>query len=174
MAHGRGITDSTLSKRVHAMPRSIPICDALKSFTGVYRNTFDQYCQYIYLNPSSTAPDRKDYETFLYWLEVHSPFPYGEHNNSLICVVSGVIAGKSVSAAQAVDLDTKAASVVTGQTYVNMKLKKNHRVTNISGHKNQITVHGVELLFISVTCVIKNSSEMEGYFLHELAKQPPS
>ena len=177
MAHGRGITDSTLSKWVHAMPRCIPICDALESFTGVHSNTSDQH---VDLHASSTARDRKDYETFLHWLEVHSPFSYGEHHTSLICVSSGVIAGKGVNADQSVALGIKAASAVTGQTYANMKLKRNDRVTSISGHKNRITVRGIELevnstlLFMRVTCVIKDSSEMEGYLLHEFAKQPPS
>jgi len=39
VARGRGITDSTIAKWVHAMPRCVPICDALEDFTGVHSHT---------------------------------------------------------------------------------------------------------------------------------------
>lgn len=39
MTHGRGITDSTLTKWVHALPRCAPICDALEQFTCVHTGT---------------------------------------------------------------------------------------------------------------------------------------
>ncbi|KAG0724934.1 hypothetical protein GWK47_039566 [Chionoecetes opilio] len=71
IARGRGITDSTLNKWVHAMPRCIPICDALECFTAVHSHTSDQH---VDLRASSTARDAKDYETFLNWLKVHSIF----------------------------------------------------------------------------------------------------
>ena len=90
VAHGRGITDSTIAKWVHAVPRCIPICDALEDFTGVHSHTSDQH---VDLRASSTALDRKDYETFLQWLEVHSPFSYGEHD-SLDNIASGLVANK--------------------------------------------------------------------------------
>lgn len=176
MARGRGITDSTLNKWVHAMPRCIPICDALECFTAVHSHTSDQH---VDLRASSTARDGKHYETFLNWLKVHSPFSYGEHD-ALVCVASGVVAGKCVNADQAFDIGVKAASVMTGETYADVKLKRKDRVTSISGDKNQVTVRGVEVevnrtvLFMRVTCVIQESSEMEDYLLHEFAKQPPS
>ncbi|KAG0721612.1 hypothetical protein GWK47_046129 [Chionoecetes opilio] len=121
----------------------------------------------------------KDYETFLNWLKVHSPFSYGDHD-ALVCVASGVVAGKCVNADQAFDIGVKAASVMTGETYADVKLKRKDRVTSISSDKNQVTVRGVEVkvnrivLFTRVTCVIRESSEMEEYLLHKFAKQPPS
>ena len=57
MAHGRGITDSTLKNWVHAMLRRIPICDALECFTAVHSNTS---AQHVDLRASSTARDGKD------------------------------------------------------------------------------------------------------------------
>jgi len=43
MMHGRGITDSTLTKWVHTLPCCIPICDALEHFTGVHTATSEQH-----------------------------------------------------------------------------------------------------------------------------------
>jgi len=42
MTCGRGITDSSISKMVHAMPRCIPICNALEDFTAVHTSTSEQ------------------------------------------------------------------------------------------------------------------------------------
>ncbi len=90
------------------------------------------------------------------------------------------IADKSVNVDQAVALGTKAATAMSGQTYADIKLKRKDRVTTISGAKNQITVRGVSvdmnstLLFMRVTCVISDSSEMKEHLLHEFAQHPPS
>ena len=43
MTYGRGITDSSLMKWVHALPHTIPICDALEKFTGTHATTSDQH-----------------------------------------------------------------------------------------------------------------------------------
>ena len=43
MTHGRGITDSTLTKWVHALPLCVPVCDALEKFTGVHSATSEQH-----------------------------------------------------------------------------------------------------------------------------------
>ena len=43
ITHGRGITDGTLTKLVHALPRSISICDALEQFTGVHTGTSEKH-----------------------------------------------------------------------------------------------------------------------------------
>ena len=43
MTHGRGITDSTLTKWVHALPYCVPVCDALEKFTGVHSTTSEQH-----------------------------------------------------------------------------------------------------------------------------------
>ena len=43
MMHGQGITDSTITKWVHALPRCVPICDALEQFTGVHTATSEQH-----------------------------------------------------------------------------------------------------------------------------------
>lgn len=66
MTHGRGITDSTLTKWVHALPHCVPLCDALEKFTGVHTATSEQHKD---LRSSTQATDKKDYDVFLQWLQ---------------------------------------------------------------------------------------------------------
>lgn len=54
---------------------------------------------------------------------MHYPFLYREHD-SLICVASGVVAGKCVNADEAFARGIKAASAMTGKTYADVKLKR--------------------------------------------------
>ena len=71
MTHGRGITDSTLTKWVHALPRCAPICDALEQFTGVHTGTSELHKD---LRQSTQARDIKDRGIFEGWLHAHQPF----------------------------------------------------------------------------------------------------
>ena len=43
MTHGRGITDSTLTKWVHALPLCVLLCDFLEKFTGIHTTTSEQH-----------------------------------------------------------------------------------------------------------------------------------
>ena len=42
-SHGRGISDSTISQRVHAIPYCILICHYLEEFTGVHPMSSEQH-----------------------------------------------------------------------------------------------------------------------------------
>ena len=62
ITHGRGITDGTLTKLVHVLPRSISICDALEQFTDVHTITSEQYKD---LRQSTQARDARDRYMFV-------------------------------------------------------------------------------------------------------------
>ena len=62
MTHGRGITDSTLTKWIHTYSRCIPICDALEDFTGVHCESSEQHKDLL---SSTQARDKEDYATFV-------------------------------------------------------------------------------------------------------------
>ncbi|KAG1689549.1 putative pre-mRNA-splicing factor ATP-dependent RNA helicase prp43 [Nymphon striatum] len=106
MARGRGITDSTLSKWLHAILRFIPICNALENFTGARSHTSEQH---IDLCTSNTARDTRDYETMLHWLKVHSHFSAKINHWSVWPVVS----------LQANDTDTDLLVMMIGHTIPN-------------------------------------------------------
>lgn len=87
----------------------------------------------------------------MHWLEVVSSFSYGEHD-SLVNIASGLAASKDVNADQAVTIGTKAASVVIGKTCADVKLKRNDRVTSISGDKYKILILALKGGWIAQYC----------------------
>ena len=70
MTHGRGITDSTLTKWVHALPRRAPVCDALVQFTVVYTGSSEQHRD---LRQTTQSRDIRDRDVFVGWLQAHTP-----------------------------------------------------------------------------------------------------
>ena len=176
MTHGRGITDSSLMKWVHAIPYNIPTCDALGEYSGVHSHTSEQHKD---LRQCSTNRDSHDCTVFTEWLGSHSQFGYTEYN-AVVSVSSRVVSDNTVNCDQAFDVGEAAASSLTGKVFSDIKLSRNDRVVSITGSRNTIKVRGQEvvinptLLFLRITCVIKNKSEMKNYLKYELAKQPPS
>ena len=175
MTHGRGITDSTLTKWVHALPYCVPVCDALEKFTGVHSATSEQHKD---LRSSTQAKDSKDYDVFMQWLEIHPPFA-GYQPDRLVSIATGVIADTSVNCESVVQIGLAAASKITGEKFSEIKLHHTDKVKTI-GDKNTINVRGQNmvvnrsLFFNRITCVLKTSSDMEQFMSYELAPQPPS
>ena len=71
MTWGRGITDGTLTRWVHALPQCVPICNALETFTSVHSGTSEQHKD---LRPACQSRDKSYLYCFVHWLEAHPPF----------------------------------------------------------------------------------------------------
>ena len=173
MTHGRGITDSSLMKWVHALPHTIPICDALDKFTGTHATTSDQHKD---LRASNAA---RDCEVFQNWLRDHFPFAHSDRY-SLVSVATGTVADKTVNCDNAYAIGLQAAATVVDKSYTDIKLSRKDRVISISGSKDKVTVRGQEavinptLIFMRISCTIKDPSEMKQYMDYELSTSPPS
>jgi len=119
--------------------------------------------------------DHKDYETFLKWLQAHSPFDFS--NQQLVAISTGLVADSSVNCDQAKEIGKTAANAITRRVFSEVKLKCSDKVTSINGAntikvRGQTAVVNPTLLFNRITCVLKNSTEMEEYLLYELSPQP--
>lgn len=175
MTHGRGITDSTLTKWVHALPHCVPVCDALEKFTGVHSATSEQHKD---LRSSTQCKDRKDYDVFVQWLQVHPPFA-GYQPDQLVSLATGVVADATVNCDNAVQIGQAAASALTGKQFSQITLHRSNKVKTM-GDRNRVNVRGQytvvnpTVFFNRITCVLKSSSDMEQYMSYELAPQPPS
>ena len=152
LAHGPGITDSTQTKWVHVMPRCITICSYLESFRGVHTQTSDQHDD---LRACSTSQDVINYTSLLSWLQKHSPLLYTAHN-ALVSVFTGGVADKSANA-------DKVYSIGIG-------LAANENIS-VRGHNVEVKS---ELLFLHVTCVIKDQTEMKEHLKPEFGNKPLS
>ncbi|KAK3894781.1 hypothetical protein Pcinc_001503 [Petrolisthes cinctipes] len=175
MTHGRGITDSTLTKWVHALPQYIPLCDALEKFTGVHTATSEQHKD---LRSSTQATDMKDYSVSIQWLQAHPPFA-GYQPDRLVSISTGVVADTSANCDNAVQIGHAAASKITGKKFTEITLHRSDKVKTMGDHssisvRGQHTEMNSTLFFNRITCVLNTSSEMEQFMSYELAPQPPS
>ena len=176
LTHGRGITDSTLAKWVHALPRCIPICDELEQFTGVHTGTSEQHKD---IRQSTRARDNKDRCIFVGWLKAHPPFA-GYETDRLVSLSTGIVADPSVNCDKAVEIGLAAASEMNGRKFTDIKLHRNDKVKTIGAKSETVKIRGQStevnstLLFNRITCVLNNGTEMESFFAYELAPQPPS
>jgi len=170
MTHGRGITDSTLTKWVHALPRCVSLCDAVEKFRGVHMGISEQHKD---LRSSTQAKDNKDHDIFVQWLQAHPPF-VGYQPDHLVSIACGVVTDVSVNCDDAVNVGLAAAAKMTGKPFTDITLHHKDKVKTMSDKQNSINVRGqntvvnLHLFFNRILCVLKTSSE---FLCYELAPQ---
>ena len=176
MTHGRGITDSTLSKWVLTLPYHIPVCDSLESFTGVHCSSSEQHKD---LRMSSRTRDFKDHSIFLQWLTTHSPFQYTNYD-SLVSISTGLVSDSNVNCDEAYNVGLSSACRLDGKEMADVKISRKDKVLTMEGSSNTVTVRGQDavvnptLLLMRITCVMKDEEEMKTNLCYELAQQPPA
>lgn len=178
ITRGRGITQSTQSTIIHALPKTIPVCSSLEEFCDVKSITNEQH---VDMRKTSCKRDTSYIDIFLTFLRSHSPFAYaGEHQLSLVCIATGVVAAATANADQAKELGECAAMSIVNQNYADVKLKRNDKVVSISASLNSVEVRGENvqvnptLLFLRINCVLKDKTEMREYLKYEFSTQPTS
>ena len=175
LAHGRGLTESTQAKFVHAIPKCVPICNALEDFCGVHSVPSNQHCD---LGVATEAKDGEHFSIFYGWLSQNSPFQYKDVDG-LVDLSTGIVADKSSNAHEANEKGLKTAKSLTGLTFSDVKLKRCDGVISIKVARDKIKVRGqvveysFDLLFARVACV-SSPQEMEENLSYEFAKSAPS
>ncbi|KAG1653410.1 Alkaline phosphatase [Nymphon striatum] len=154
VTHGRGITDSTLPKWFHALPRCVPICDALEQFTGVRTGTSEQHYD---MRLSNQSRYNKDRGIFVRWFQVHPQF-VGYDTDRLVSLSTGIVADTSVNCDNAVELGLKAASEMARKKFTEIKLRRNDMIETIGAQNKTIKVRGRNMrvnptiVFNRITC----------------------
>ena len=178
VAHGCGVSPSTLAKMVHIIPQTVPICESLEMFSGVYSNTNDQHKD---LRLSSITRDCLHYSRFSDYIAHHSPLDYtGDHKDKLVCIATGIVAPLSANPDRAFQLGEAAANTLSGQNYADVKLKRSDRVISIGAASDSVAIRGKEVeidpmsLFLRVTCTINNPRDLKDHLAYEFSKYPPS
>lgn len=175
LAHGRGVTDSTQAKFVHAIPKCIPICNALEDFCGVHSTSSDQHRD---LRAATEAKDGEHCSVFYGWLSQNSPFQYKDVEG-LVDVATGVIADPSANAHEAYSRGLAIANSLNDIAFSEVKLKHSHAVVSIKAARDRIKVRGqdveynFDLLFARATCV-SSPQEMKDNLCYEFAKTAPA
>ncbi|KAG1698815.1 hypothetical protein GQR58_005644 [Nymphon striatum] len=104
---------------------------------------------------------------FYMWLSANSPFVYT--CESVVCLSTGMVAGKIVNCDNAFEVGCIAASDMTNGNFSDVKLKRNDKVKNIASMTNTVTIPNKcvtinpAVLFSRITCILRDSSEMEGH-----------
>lgn len=175
LTHGRGITDSTLSRWITGMPQCLKVTEALESFSGVITVASEQHVE---LRSSRIDRDQKDLVKLLDWLEIRNPF--NPDINELMSINSGVVANSDVNCDKAAEIGEKVINRIIGTNYSNLHLKRNDRVkpllSGISSIKikdREITVNPA-LLFSRILCSASSPEEIKQCFKYELAPSSPS
>ncbi|KAG1698819.1 hypothetical protein GQR58_005644 [Nymphon striatum] len=102
---------------------------------------------------------------FYMWLSANSPFVYT--CESVVCLSTGMVAGKIVNCDNAFEVGCIAASDMTNGNFSDVKLKRNDKVKNIASMTNTVTIPNKcvtinpAVLFSRITCILRDSSEME-------------
>ena len=176
MTHDSGITDSTLTKWVHALPGCVPVCDALEKFTSVHTSASEQHKD---LRSPTQAKYNKDFIVFKEWLQVHQQFA-GYQPHCLVSIATGVVANTSVNCDDAVKIGLAVASKIAGKSFTDITLHRKDKVKTMGDKPNTNTVRekntviNPDLFFNRITYVLKSSSGLEEFMSFELAPQPSS
>ena len=128
MTHGRGITDSRLTKWAHA--QCVPVCDA-----DVHSDTSEQHKHFRW---STQARNKKDNDVFVQWLQAHPPFA-GYQSDRLVSIATGVVADTFANCDNAVQIGQSAAAKLTGKSFTEIPLHRSDKVKRI-GDKNSVSI----------------------------------
>ena len=176
LIHGRGITDSTLSQFVHALPHCIPICQYIEKITGVYAMTSEQHKD---LRPTSQARDKADLKKLTDWSLLHFPCDYAD-TQGLISLSTGEVGSQQINCDLAYSITNSSAAANVGQEFTSIKLSTKDKVVTFSSQKHKLEIQGravdinPDLLFHRITCVLDSSTDLESYLKYELSQYPPA
>lgn len=173
MTHGRGITEHTLNSWVATAPASVAINDALEMYFGVKSQSTEQHVE---MRQSRQIRDAKDRNTFVDWLQIHSPFEYPAQE--LVNISTGRIAEDTINCDKAHEIGTMLMKGVVGQNLATVKMRRKDKVKSqvavVKGIKirDDIIAVNPEQLFHRIMCLSNGADDLRRYFTYELASVP--
>lgn len=174
LTHGRGMTESVMSKWILSMPTTNMVCDAIEKFSQTSCVSSDQHTE---MRDSRMGRDDKDVSKIFEYLCLHSPFP---ETKFLMSLTSGIVGDESVNCYKAYEVGKKAESKVFGKTLKDLKLRRGDRVLSISTMTSAVkirdTIVPVDplLLFQRISILKTSESELQEYLKFELSPFPLS
>ena len=123
LTHGRGITESTLSKWILGTPYFLKVHEAIEDFLGT-PITFNE--QHVEIRDSRKKRDQLDIQKFTSWLQEHNPFT--KESGELVSLSSGYISDGSVNCDQAYEVGISAMQKMCGKNFGELKLRMKDKV----------------------------------------------
>ncbi|CAG9820707.1 unnamed protein product [Phaedon cochleariae] len=174
LTHGRGITDSVLTKWTLGMTFLHNVCDVIEDFCGIFSGTTEQH---VDMRRSRILRDSKDTEKLINWFNQHYPFP---KIDNIMSISSGLVGDERVNCCNAQDIGSIGISNIIGKDFDSVKFKRKDRVIPLGAINNSITIEEVAvpidpLLIFHRMCIAKKTDEeLQQYLEYELAPFPLS
>lgn len=174
LTHGRGITESTLSKWVFGTPHFLKIQEAIEEFLGT-AITFTE--QHVEIRESRRNRDHNDLEKFTNWLRDHNPFT--KLSGELVSLSCGYVSDDSVNCDQAYEIGIAAMRKMEGKSFGDLRLHRRDMVKTqakpkkVKVRSQEVTVNPQQL-FNRILCVCDSPNKLKEYLAYELASRPPA
>lgn len=174
LTHGRGTTDSVLTKWTLGMPVGCDISNQLENFTGMTSTAPEQHSDF---RKANVKRDDKATEDFVRWFISHPPFPNQE---KLFSIASGIVGNETINSHKAYEIGLEGIKKMVGSNFESLKFKRSDRVLSLANVNSNMRVHGTtvpvntNLLFQRILSVLKNEDDLYQYFRYELAPMPTS
>lgn len=175
LTHGRGVTDSILSKWVIGMPICAKVSDNIEAFCGVSYATSEQHVE---LRDSRQSLDISNTTTFINWIKMHEPFSVTR--SELISLSTGIVADDSINCASAIECGMAAMKRMVGKTFEDIHLKRSDKVLSLASMNSAVKVNDdlvvvdTMQLFNRIICTVKSDEDLANCLTYELAPRPPS
>lgn len=174
LTHGRGFTESVLSKWILGMPSTHHVCEAVEIYCNITPAISDQHVE---MRDSRIQTDEQDCRKFEQWLRNHSPFTI---TNNLISLSTGIVAEEKTNCYDAKTVGEKILNATVGNEFGTVKLKRANIVRNMASSSGKLKVGNDIIqvdstqLFQRIICTVHSPEDLRSCFKHELASVPLS
>lgn len=174
LTHGRGMSESVITKFVLTMIILIEVCNEMEKFCNVSYFTSDQH---VDSTDSRITRDAADIEKLLEFFKKYNPFP---ETNKIMSIFSGIVGNDSINCHQAYEIGMKSIESVIGTDFESLKLSRKNRVLSLKSVQSSVKVNDETvainpLLLFQRLCVnINSKNDMKSYLKFELAPFPLS
>lgn len=174
LSHGRGISDSTLSRWILTMPTVTTVTQQVEEFCGVSLTTSEQH---VDARDARVQRDNADLQKFIEWFQSHDPFPV---TNFVMSISTGIVGDDSINCHRAFEIGNSSMLALVGQTFDKIKFVRKKRVMSIQGFTSKVTIDGEdvpvnpETIFHRIALLKKSDEQLKEFFHYELAPYPLS
>lgn len=174
LTHGRGLSESVLTKFVLTMIILVEVCNNMEKFCNVSFATTEQH---IDSREYRIKRDVANLKNITFFFNRYDPFP---ETDNIMSIFSGIIGSNSVNCHEAYEEGKKSLQAIDGMNFGSVKFKRKNKVLSLKTVQSSVIVNGdiiaidPLLLFQRISLTIDSKKYMETYLQYKLAPFPLS
>lgn len=174
LTHGRGLTDSVITKWVLSMILLVEVCNEMENFCNVSYATSEQH---VDTRVTRVSRDALDLQKIVEFFKTHDPFPVSEN---IMSISSGVIGDASINCFRAFEIGTDLQNKIINNNFGSVKFERKKKVVPLKVVNSSIIVDNEVvpinplLIFQRLSLKIQSKNDMKNYLNYELALFPLS